>query len=658
MYGSDLWEYLSVERWISLGGILPYHSTFIKYVADGNNLHVGLYSLNVMFSKLLQLDLYWPTLMSVVLLLSVFIPLLMYQIGKKIYNNDVYALILAYLPSFLYDTLSWRSLSSANGLGVLITLFALLFWTVYLTDERIPTLFPILITGSAIFAYPLTGIIAAEFALFSIFLRRHGTKKLSKTIFVVLTVSFILPTILLVSGTCTLASIRPWETVLNRFIYPSERSPLNRLLDLPYMFVYVMTIYGLLIGRKNIKSEVYTMFSAFLVILMSNSIFTDLANMPSLRVTTTILPYFYLFFAGIAIRELYDKCTKHIHISLALHAKKLRIPTLKLSAIVMLFILAVGPSAIYIFMPYRGPNPSRYQIEAINYILNEDKSHSSLILADYLTLVIINAEANGSYYSLPQDQSIYALTGLAFPMYKKLMGDPTREIFIEAENVIEGYLRRCGVNTTVSHCYVVCDTVISELYGINPEKSLSKLENLFGKPKVFGNVFVFSGYIPQKLDNGWITQLDKNTMIYDVAFNDFNSLLSESTVEGTILYDTKYEGILIFKTNSSLTIKIDTKHKIINASLSCSIYRYNEDDNVFIQVSVDGSNYLTVWITNTTRMYLDLIDLPLTSLLSGYDSFYLKFGVESRRQEDYSMAVRNYWNNALSGIKLKIYTYA
>ena len=109
-------------------------------------------------------------------------------------------------------------------------------------------------------------------------------------------------------------------------------------------------------------------------------------------------------------------------------------------------------------------------------------------------------------------------------------------------------------------------------------------------------------------------------------------------------------------------MKIDTEYSIINATLSCSIYQYEDFNDNSIQVSVDGVNWLTVLKANSTKVYVDLsnIELPLAPHL--HSSFYLKFCSQnvSGDASAYSMAIRNSWGNntqyGIKGIKLTIFT--
>lgn len=661
MYGSDLWIYLATSRWLASGLILPLGSTLMKTLMQGTNFHIGLHSLNIVVSTILQIDLYWVVLLFGALLLSVFIPLLMYQIGKKIFNNTTYAFVLSFLPSFLYDTVVWRSLSSANGLGLLMCLFALLFWISWLLEARIPLPFLALVTGCAVFAYPMTGLYAVILGALSIFIKKYGTKISLKTVLFILSVSFVVPILSLVSPITTLASIRPWDEVLKRLIYASERSSsLDPLLNLSYIFIYILTLYGLLKARKKIRSEIYMLLSVSLLIITANAVFMDLANIQTLRITTTILPYFFIFFAGIGIKTLVEN-SKGAKFKLRYRFRPLTntfqtIP-LKMSVIAIAFILAIGSTAIYFFMPYMGPNPSEGQMEAVKYVLEQDENHSSLILTDTISEAILRAEASGSWYGL----NIYetqTIADYALPMYITLLKNSSFQSLIDEKNRLTGVLAEASMSINPIHCFIVYDTTISELYGFSPEKTLLELEAVFGTPKVFGDTFVYSTYIPKNMDNGLILQLTEDVFRYDMVFSDLESLLSKSTVEGQFTYGDSYGGFLAFSQNSSLVMEIDAKYEIINASLSCSIYQYEEYNRNLIQVSIDGLNWITMWKANLTRSYDDLTNLELSSILGGHTKFYLRFCSENVNDTSaYSMAIRNSWGNKSNGIALKIYTY-
>jgi hypothetical protein len=337
----------------------------------------------------------------------------------------------------------------------------------------------------------------------------------------------------------------------------------------------------------------------------------------------------------------------------------------KIFAISLCIILGIASTSNYIFSPTTNShNASIDLVNAVKYVISQNPSKDSLILADAYGIKLLSAFSHGRWYNYPYGDRCSEVLNLALPAYYHILIEPSKAQFAiqEGRKSVLDALTELNVTCDIDKFYLVYDAVMVKhlYYWISiPSSIVETLSSLIGEPKVFGNVFVYSGYIPMNASHGLITQLDADTSVYDVTLNDFKSLLSECILEGRIIYDTPWNGLLIFYPNSSLTIKIDAKHTIINATLSCSIYRYKEYNNNSIQVSLDGVNWVTVWKANTTGTYADIKDLELPEILKGYSSFYLRFYSENVNNEPaYSMAIRTAWGNAPNGIKLKIFVNA
>ncbi len=683
MFGSDLWTYLAIERWIYDYNPLPRRPTLLKILADGLNNNIGLSGINVILSKILQIELYWVTLLFGALLASVFIPIVLYEIGKKVYDNAIYALLLSFLPSFLLETLIWRSISSSNGFGLLIFLFSLLVWIRYLVNNQAGLFLPVMTTIGSILAYPLMGIFSVSVAMMTVFLKKYGMRNVPGMLSMVLIAGSIFPIMLLTTGTAGLANLKALDEVLVRLVLPSHRANWYMLLDLPYIFLYYLAILGIFRGRKKLKSEVYALLMALFVIVAWSALFGDLTNFFTLRVHSTVYPYFLIIFGGLGIESLVQYISRSCVRTSGMEAKMFvvhqrfsgvryfvpmpskRFQTLKnslkgnsltkskLFTIAISFTLALGPFISYAYMPTLGPSLSRSQHEAINYLLNDNKTQTSLVLADDLTLTVLSAESRGRWYDHPSGECLYALR-LTFPIYWKMMQSPSYEALVEAKETVETYFwETYGKNMTVNHAYVVVAD-IEKFYRLKLEEVVGRLSTLMGKPKSFGNVFVYSSSIPQQYDKGWMIPLTDDVEMYNVIFNDFEELMEEANTTGEVIYFPRNRAIVMC--NGSLSIRIKTEHQIINASVSASICRYEEDDVVGIQVSTDYRRWTTAWETKTTKNYTDLVDLSLP-LTYGQDSLYIRFYGEKYGKEPYSAAIRNLQNNLLNGIMVKLYLH-
>ena len=157
-------------------GVLRSRSNLYYYLARSDNAYLSFWGINVSTSRITGIDLFslYP---YIGLLLALFVPLILYQIVKSLVNNETYALLVALMSSFLWDTFYWLSFSWVNGLGILGMLFSLLFWVLYLKNEKMSIFLPLLVTVFGILAYPLTGIFVAFIAILSISIRRTGIRK-------------------------------------------------------------------------------------------------------------------------------------------------------------------------------------------------------------------------------------------------------------------------------------------------------------------------------------------------------------------------------------------------------------------------------------------------------------------------------------------------
>lgn len=681
IWGSDAWNNLQYAWWINDGGVLKSQPNLYYYLARSDNAYLSFCGINVSISRITGIDLFslYP---YIGLLLALFVPLILYQIVKSLVNNETYALLVALMSSFLWDTFYWLSFSLANGLGILGMLLSLLFWVLYLKKEKMPIFLPLLMTVSGILAYPLTGIFVASIAVFSISVKRIGIRK--SVAIIGLLSCLALPlydvytqlTYFIVSGVHIPGpNFLPVDALFNKLIFLSQRSfdlygfNLSNLFDIPYLIIYVLAGIGIILGRRQVKREIYFLLLTVMVSAFFSEAYALWAQARTYqRIGATILPWLCLIFSSMSFKWVYTNITEIIPTlrislnSLSSLKRNYSVQPQKIFAISLCIILGAASTSNFIFSPTTNSyNASVDQVNAVKYIISQDPSKDSLILTDSYTIKLLSPFSHGRWYNYPYGDrlSLDALS-LTLPMYYQILVDPSNVQFAiqEGKTSVMTALAKLNVTCDMNKFYLVYDADMVKYQYLRAGANITEtLSPIIGAPKVFGNVFVYSGYILENATYGYITQVDDNTMVYSMAFTDLKSLLSEFTVEGQIIYDdTHWNGLLAFKPNSSLTMKIDAEHKIINASLSCSIYQYEEYDNNSIQVSVDGINWLTTWKANTTGTYIDINDLKLPQILNGHSSFYLRFYSENvNNKSAYSLAIRTTWDNAPNGIKLKIF---
>jgi hypothetical protein len=598
----------------------------------------------------------------------------MYQIVKTLLNNQTYALLISLMCSFLWDTFYWLSLPYANGFGILGLLFSLLFWILYLKSAKMSMFLPLLVTVAGILAYPLTGFYVAVIAIMSISIKRTGVRW--NVVVICLLSSLFLPLfdIIVRLANFTISGlIIPFpnflsiDALLNALFFLSQRSfslngfSLNTLLDIPYLIVYLLAGIGIIVGRLQVKREIYYLLLTLLISAFLAEAYGWLVQERIYhRVGATILPWLLLIFASMSFKWVHTRIIEIIptfRLSLQRAAalpRKYSIEKRKLFAVSICIMAGVASTANFIFFPTANNyNVSVDLVNAVNYVITQDPSKDSLILTDLYTVRLFSAFAHGSWYNYPYGGHADELF-LTIPMFEQALKEPSNVMSAveEGKASVTNLLSKLNMTYNPTRFYLIYDSVLTQyFYGSADVQRdiVEPLSSAIGDPKVFGTIFVFSGPISKY---GTVTRIDRNTMRYDLAFSDLKSI-----VEGNIKYDPVWDGVLSFNQNSTLTIKIDTERRIINASLSCSIYQYEEYNSNLIQVSVDRQNWVNVWKANTTADYADLNSLDLPSSLSGQNSFFLRFYSENVNDTSaYSMAIRTLWGNADNGIKLRIFT--
>jgi len=682
IWGSDAWDNLLTAWWIHDGGVLQLSSNLYNFLARGSNAYLSLWGINVSFSRITGVDLFSLS-PYIGLLLAFFVPLIMYQIVKTLTKNKTAALIISLMSFFVWDTFFWLSIPYANCLGFLALLFSLLFWILYLNSEKISIYLPILMTVVGVLAYPLTGIYVVLIALLAISIRLRG---LGKNVVIISALScLVLPLYDLVvqigyfltTGVrFTLPSFLSVEGILTNLVFFSPRKIvegyyLNNLLDIPYFIIYALAAIGIILGRRQVKREIYYLLLAvFISVFVGEAYGWWVQERILHHVGATILPWFLLIFASMSFKGVHTRILKILPTfrvsmsSLRRLRKNYLVQPRKLLAISICLIFGIAAASNFIFSPTtNSQNASTDLVNAVNYVISQNPSKDHLILTDVYTIKLLRAFSHGPWYGYPYGDRLDELE-LTVPTYDQVINNPStvQSAVIEGKTIVTSALEKLNVTCDFKEFYIIFNAGLADLSKNISSPIVETLSSIIGAPEVFGSVYVYSGYIAEKTEHGYISRLNNSTLMYDLSFTDFASLLSSFNVEGNVTYFNDYSGLLVFKDNSSLTMKIDTEYSIINATLSCSIYQYEDFNDNSIQVSVDGVNWLTVLKVNSTMVYVDLsnIELPLAPHL--HSSFYLKFFSQnvSGDASAYSMDIRNFWGNnaqyGIKGIKLTIFT--
>lgn len=542
-WGSDTWDNLQGALWLHGGGVLQLRPNLYYYLARSDNAYLSLWGINVSTSRITGISLFslYP---YVGVLLAFAIPLIMYQIAKSLVNNEIYALIVALMSFFLWDTFYWLSFSSANGLGILGMLFSLLFWILYLKNEKMSIFLPLVMTVLGILAYQFTGIFVAVIAILSISMKRRGVRKnvaimgfLSCLIlplydvythiayFVVSGASFPIPSFLSVGA------------LVNKLIFPSQRSfdlyrfNLNNVLDLPYLVIYVLVAIGIILGRKQIKREIYFLLLVVLASVFSGEVYALWSQSRTyLRIGTTILPWLFLILSCMSFNWVYTHTKKILHSHFSLNSashlvKKYLIQPKTLFVISLCIIIGVASTCNFFFSPTTNThNASSDQVNALKYVMLQNPSKDALIISDGYTLKILSALSDAHWYHYPYGERLWldALT-LTTPMYYQVLSDPSTVQLSLQEGVtsVTNTLSKLNITCNVNKFYFIYSADMMKYdYHTVSQNFTETMFSYFGEPVVFGNVIVYSGYIPKKVSYGWITQLNDNQMQYSVTLDD------------------------------------------------------------------------------------------------------------------------------------------
>jgi hypothetical protein len=682
IWGSDSWDNLVTAWWLHNGGVLQARSSLYFYIARSDNSYLSLWGIDVSFSRITGINLFtiYP---YIGILVAILVPIVLYYIVKTLLNNTTVALAVSLLSSFLWDTFLWLSLPYANSYGILCLLFSLLFWVMYLKTEKISLGLPVLVTIAALFAYPLTGFYAVFFGVLSVLIKRGSLRKwilpISIPLFLFLPLYdiFIRVTNLLSRGLfLPLPSFLSIDQLLSSLFFEDIRSfpnygyNLSPLLNIPYLVIYFLAGVGLFLGRRKVRREIFVpMLTIFLSLLAAETYGWWVQNIIYHRIGATVLPWFLLIFASMSLDWFYAK-VKEVVPPIRISYRRLRkaertsylISPKKFAVFLFCLICALGSTANFVFYPTQNQaNVSTDLVHAVNYVISASPARDQLIFTDIYTIKLIGAYSQGPWYNYPYGDRLDEFQ-YAVPYYNQILSNQTTVLadISDGRTAATQALQKMNVTCDFKKFFIIYDESLCEyMYNYLPLSSLQSLpqylSSVLSPPVTFGDVYVYSGYFVQNATYGTTLQLDDKTLRYNMVFPNVTSLPTELSIKGSVLQYPQWGGLLVLGQNSSLTINVNAEHNIINASLSCSVSQYSDNDTNLIQVSVDDSNWISIWKVNSTLSYSDINGLQLPQIVSGHSSFYLRFYSEYvNANGEPSLAIRSVWNNAQNGLQLTI----
>ena len=154
-FGGDKWRHLGAEQWLQDGEIYTpsiwgEDRSVIHFgpvtvpealVAGNKTSYAAQWSMTIMLSEALGVNLFWVDLLMVFLLWSLFLPLILYLFGKIILENERLGLLFAFLPTLFYTFQSEGAITIPVSFGHLFFFFVLLVWVYYVKQGRKSTLY-------------------------------------------------------------------------------------------------------------------------------------------------------------------------------------------------------------------------------------------------------------------------------------------------------------------------------------------------------------------------------------------------------------------------------------------------------------------------------------------------------------------------------------
>lgn len=505
--GSDNWTILAKTWYIHDGGTIikfftqyPFGRALYYSFATSDNGYLGFWGLNAFQSRITGISQYLTNGIFVAILSALFVPLILYQIGKILLKNQTYALFLSFLFVFLLQSYIWLTIPSPNTLGLLALLFSLLFWICYLEYDEMPVFLLIIASLSGVLAYPLTGLFAAGIAVTSIAIKKLKLNK--KTFILAILFCLIIPLYdigmrisqFLLSGELSLPNLRPISDLLSKLLFVSQRTGYNQLFDIPYFIVALLALIGILWSRKKIGTRSYWLLLITFTAAYTGEIYGWLMQIRIItRIGETILPWFWLIFAGIGLFLFIPKHLKLIP-SVQIKLKNKAISAKKIVLVSGILLLALFPTSYRILLPTtNSQNPSVGMVNAANYIILKEPSKNALVLGDSYSLDIVAALSHGSWYDYPYGSCLTALERTQPFFYQLVRGPPQTSVIVNArDDLAHFFYEEFNRTIKIGKCYLIYDEDEAkvEQWWYSPWE-VEELNDLFGPPTIFGSTRVY-----------------------------------------------------------------------------------------------------------------------------------------------------------------------
>ena len=184
--------------------VLPVTRTFVQSASfrSLNSLLRGYvaHALIAMFSRVLNVDMYWSYVLLVPMLWGFFVPLISYKITKMITGEKRTSILAAFLTIPNLYFLAWGKLTEACSLGILFTFFLLYLLLRFLLSRETRMFFLItMILITVVATHFLPTLMSISFVVLAFALKKyeHVRLKSPRMAYFLLFVSFILSVFLL-----------------------------------------------------------------------------------------------------------------------------------------------------------------------------------------------------------------------------------------------------------------------------------------------------------------------------------------------------------------------------------------------------------------------------------------------------------------------------
>jgi hypothetical protein len=170
-FGGDKWRHIAAEKWLQEGNIYTpsvfgeENRSMVSFgpisvpealVAGNKTSYSAQWSITIMLSESLGVDIFWVDLLMLFLLWSLFLPIILFCFGKIIFENQRLGLLFAFLPTLFYTFQSEGAITIPVSFGHLFFFFVLLVWMWYVkSGKRNALYFASILTIAFYFGYIL-----------------------------------------------------------------------------------------------------------------------------------------------------------------------------------------------------------------------------------------------------------------------------------------------------------------------------------------------------------------------------------------------------------------------------------------------------------------------------------------------------------------------